>query len=293
MYLWKPRYTALQRYNQGLEINEMREMSQIVQVNNEGDGIGLEGLDSLTPKQAAFVREYMVDYNGRQSAIRAGYSENSAQEQSSELLSLPKVRSAIGRRMAALADAAAVDATMVISELYQLAMADPRELSRIEIDCCRHCHGIDHKYQWTMPEYESALDEALDAGKPAPDLKGGFGFDPRKEPRLECPGCHGRGVPTVIVTDSRKLSKAAAKLMATVLQRKDGTIESKLRDQDAAVVALGRVVGVFKDRQELSGPGGGPLQLQPVAPAFRTMSDEELKQHLQSKGLLLEAGDPQ
>jgi phage terminase small subunit len=264
-------------------------MSQIVQINDEG----FEGLEGLTPKQAAFVNEYLVDYCGTRAAIRAGYSEDSAGAIATENLTKPLIRAALQRRMAAVAAAAEVDAAMVISELYQLATADPRELSRIEIDSCRHCNGIDHKYQWTMPEYESALDDALAAGKPAPDMNGGFGFDPRREPNPECPGCHGRGVPTVILTASRKLSKGAAKLLSSIKQSKDGSIETKLRDQDAALVALGRVCGVFKDRQELSGPGGSPLQVQPVAPAFRTMSDEELKQHLQSKGLLLEAGDPQ
>jgi hypothetical protein len=197
--------------------------------------------------------------------------------------------------MMVAAKAASVDAAMVIAELYDLATADPRELSRIEIDCCRHCYGIDHKYQWTMPEYESALDEALAAGKPAPELKGGFGFDPRKEPNPECPGCHGRGVPTVILTASRQLSKGAAKLLSSIKQSKDGSIETKLRDQDAALVALGRVCGVFKDRQELSGPAGGPLQVQPVPPEFKTMSNAELTQFLKDKGhpLVPEAGDLQ
>jgi hypothetical protein len=241
-----------------------------------------DDLEGLTPKQTAFVNEYLVDYNGTQAAIRAGYSEDSAGAIATENLRKPLIRIALQRRMDALADAAAVDATLVISELYQLAMADPRELSRIEIDCCRNCNGIEHKYQWTMPEYERALDEALVVGMPAPELKGGFGFDPRREPHPECPGCHGRGVPTVIVSDSRKLSKAAAKLMATVLQRKDGTIESKLRDQDAALVALGRVCGVFKDRQELSGPAGGPLQLQPVP--LHTLTNEQLEEILRKQG---------
>jgi phage terminase small subunit len=267
----------------------MRGMTQSVEITTgdlEGfEGLALDGLGGLTHKQARFVIEYCADYNGTAAAIRAGYSDVSAHDIASENLRKPEIRKAVADRMAAAAKAAGVTATFVIAELYDLATADPRELSRIEIDCCRHCYGIDHKCQWTMPEYESALDEALAADKPAPQLKGGFGFDPRKEPRPECPGCHGRGVPTVIVTDSRKLSKAAAKLMASASQRKDGTIESKLRDQDAALVALGRVCGVFKDRQELSGPAGGPLQLQPVRPA-RELTNAELEEALRASGYL-------
>lgn len=43
--------------------------------------------NKLTPKQSAFVSEYLKDRNGTQAAIRAGYSEKTAQEQSSRLLS--------------------------------------------------------------------------------------------------------------------------------------------------------------------------------------------------------------
>jgi len=36
------------------------------------------GKDRLTPKQAAFVREYLVDLNATQAAMRAGYKEKAA-----------------------------------------------------------------------------------------------------------------------------------------------------------------------------------------------------------------------
>ena len=42
--------------------------------------------------QAAFVQEYLIDRNGRAAAVRAGYSPKTAQEQSSRLLSIVKVK---------------------------------------------------------------------------------------------------------------------------------------------------------------------------------------------------------
>ena len=33
---------------------------------------------TLTPKQAQFVREYLIDLNAKQAAIRAGYSARTA-----------------------------------------------------------------------------------------------------------------------------------------------------------------------------------------------------------------------
>lgn len=41
---------------------------------------------TLTPKQAAFVREYLIDLNATQAAIRAGYSAKSAEVIGHQLL---------------------------------------------------------------------------------------------------------------------------------------------------------------------------------------------------------------
>lgn len=46
----------------------------------------------LTPKQEAFCREYLIDLNGKQAAIRAGYSSKTAEVQASRLLSNAKVQ---------------------------------------------------------------------------------------------------------------------------------------------------------------------------------------------------------
>lgn len=49
----------------------------------------------LTPKQQRFVSEYAVDLNATQAAIRAGYSEHTAKQQGSRLLSNVDVRQAL------------------------------------------------------------------------------------------------------------------------------------------------------------------------------------------------------
>jgi len=49
----------------------------------------------MTPKQAAFVSEYMIDHNGTQAAIRAGYSKRTARQQAVELLAADDIRHAI------------------------------------------------------------------------------------------------------------------------------------------------------------------------------------------------------
>ena len=42
--------------------------------------------DKLSPKQERFCREYVIDFNGTQAAIRAGYSKKTANEQSAQNL---------------------------------------------------------------------------------------------------------------------------------------------------------------------------------------------------------------
>jgi phage terminase small subunit len=44
---------------------------------------------ALTDKQAAFCREYLIDLNGTQAAIRAGYSEKTAKDIAAENLQNP------------------------------------------------------------------------------------------------------------------------------------------------------------------------------------------------------------
>jgi len=52
-------------------------------------------LAELTPQQARFVREYLRDMHQRNAAIRAGYSEKTADVQASRLLTSVKVRAAV------------------------------------------------------------------------------------------------------------------------------------------------------------------------------------------------------
>lgn len=55
---------------------------------------------ALTEKQKAFADEYLIDLNGTQAAIRAGYSKKTANEQASRLLANVNVKEYIQNRMA-------------------------------------------------------------------------------------------------------------------------------------------------------------------------------------------------
>lgn len=54
----------------------------------------------LSEKQKRFCDEYLIDLNATQAAIRAGYSQGTASEQSSRLLTNVKIQNYIAERMA-------------------------------------------------------------------------------------------------------------------------------------------------------------------------------------------------
>jgi len=49
-----------------------------------------DGVGKLRERQKRFVEEYLVDLNGKQAAIRTGYSEATAEQQASRLSSYDK-----------------------------------------------------------------------------------------------------------------------------------------------------------------------------------------------------------
>lgn len=80
----------------------------------------------MTPKQEAFVREYLIDLNATQAAIRAGYSEATAYSIGNENLSKPEIAEAIAIAKAERAEKCEIDALWVLKEakdLYQAARA--------------------------------------------------------------------------------------------------------------------------------------------------------------------------
>lgn len=54
-------------------------------------------MENLNPKQAAFVREYLIDFNACAAAIRAGYARRGAAVHASRLLTKPNIQTAIKR----------------------------------------------------------------------------------------------------------------------------------------------------------------------------------------------------
>jgi phage terminase small subunit len=68
----------------------------------------------LTAQQSRFVDEYLVDLNGRQAAIRAGYSAKTAASKAAQLLTKVNIQEAIQERMNDRAQRTQIDADFVL-----------------------------------------------------------------------------------------------------------------------------------------------------------------------------------
>lgn len=82
----------------------------------------------MTPKQARFVAEYLIDSNGKQAAIRAGYKPSNAESTASTLLSDPKVSKAVAVGQAKALENAGITAERVLREMGRLAFSDVSRL---------------------------------------------------------------------------------------------------------------------------------------------------------------------
>lgn len=74
----------------------------------------------LTPKQEMFVKEYLVDLNATQAAIRAGYSAKTAKEQASMLLTKLNIQDAIQKAMQKRAESIGRTAHDVLRDLITI-----------------------------------------------------------------------------------------------------------------------------------------------------------------------------
>ena len=81
-------------------------------------------LPKLTPKQAAFVHEYLVDLNATQAAIRAGYKEKNARAMAAENLSKPDIQKAIQEARDAREKRSMITVEWVLAQIARIAQDD-------------------------------------------------------------------------------------------------------------------------------------------------------------------------
>ena len=216
-------------------------------------------LAQLTDMQEVFVREYMVDWNGTQAAIRAGYSAKSAGEIAYQLLQKPSVREAIETLASARARRLGIDADELMRMWAAVVTLDANEISQLRRVCCPYCWGEGHARQFTPSSLEAArtkhererqrrlkADQNDDIGE-FPAYTDAW-YDKRRPPAEDCPECHGEGVVEVFFADTRNLSPAARLVYAGVKEGRDG-IEVLTMSKEKAADNLARALGLFKEKE--------------------------------------------
>lgn len=94
--------------------------------------LGPPKLLKLQPRQSLFVLEYMVDLNGTQAAIRAGYSPKCAYRQAADLLKLPHVRAAVDLEIEKQKARISFTADQVMEELALIGFSDMKDFIKID-----------------------------------------------------------------------------------------------------------------------------------------------------------------
>lgn len=162
---------------------------------------------ALTPRQACFVQEYLVDLNATQAAIRAGYSRRGATAQGSRLLANAKVAAKLSTAQAKRAERVEISADMVLRELALIGFANMGDYMRATTGGDPYLDFADLSREQTAVLSEVTIEDFTD----------------------------GRG------DDAREVKR----------------VKFKLCDKRAALVDIGKHLGMFVDR--IGDPDGKPL----------------------------------
>ncbi|EKN6041446.1 TPA: terminase small subunit [Yersinia enterocolitica] len=215
----------------------------------------------LNDMQAKFVSEYLIDLDKTAAYKRAGYKCEglTGAAAARRLYRHVSVNKAIRDAMEAREKRTHITQDAVLNWWWDIATANANEISEFRRLCCRHCWGIENKYQWiNEQEYQEESEKRTNNGKLAPLDDGGYGFDSTLDPNPDCPRCNGEGQGRAHFHDSRDLSVSARRLYAGVKQGKFG-LEVITRNQDDALKMVGQHLGMLKNKTEISGPDGGAI----------------------------------
>lgn len=95
----------------------------------------------MTPKQARFVEEYLVDLNATQAATRAGYSARTANEQGARLLAKASVQEAIQVARVALSARTEITQESIMADIEAIK----RDAMQVVYDDDGNKAMLDHK----------------------------------------------------------------------------------------------------------------------------------------------------
>lgn len=88
----------------------------------------------MDARRKKFIDEYLVDLNGTQAVIRAGYSEKGASVQGARLLANASIRAEIEKRKAELSQRTLITAERVVGRLAEIGFADMADFMQVTED---------------------------------------------------------------------------------------------------------------------------------------------------------------
>lgn len=107
----------------------------MTELNDDSADPAADSVESgLSPRQARFVDEYLIDLNATKAAIRAGYGTKNADVNGPRLLGHAGVARAIAERKAARSERTEVTADRVLQEIAAIAFADIGDVMRVDDD---------------------------------------------------------------------------------------------------------------------------------------------------------------
>ena len=108
---------------------------------------------ALTEKQKRFCDEYLVDLNGTQAAIRAGYSEKTAKQIAQQNLTKLDIQEYIKKRMAEKEDALIAKQDEVLQTLTRVLRR--QEMDTVVVTCKERSSGYDENGKKVIVEKEA------------------------------------------------------------------------------------------------------------------------------------------
>lgn len=219
--------------------------------------------DLLTAQQKILVTTYLETGDKTKARKAAGL-----QYSGMDPFRAVNVRRALNHAMRPAFDKAGITFEKHFEYVCSIAYGDPKEISETVKVNCRHCHGVNHEYQWTEQEYKKELNKQIkdfkfardikdaritqdrleDEGFIPPALDGGFGFNPWAEPHESCPECGGQGEDKIYVHPDA----ASHPLFAGASYDKQGNIVIKYRDQDGMLKHVSELMGFLVHKVEVS-----------------------------------------
>jgi phage terminase small subunit len=194
----------------------------------------------LTAKQQRFVEEYLIDLNATQAAIRAGYSAKNAGKIGPELLGKTRVQEAIKAAMDKRSERTEITQNMVLGQLAKIAFSDITDFVK-----------FGQKEVQVMgpfgPLYETVTTADPSTGK-------------KKKEKVPI-------TKIINFVDFNESGQVDGTIIAEVKQGKDGS-SVKLNDRMKALELIGRHLGMFNDKLEVTGTTNNP---------FAGLTTEELK----------------